>query len=596
MANWRPRSSEIVDHSEWGADDLPPIIKVFAQSRGFKNRNDFNNWLNPKLQDMKDPFLLKGMDKAVERLILAHKKNEVVALYGDFDLDGTSALALLDKAFSSFGFKDLIVYQPSRLAEGYGFHVHAVEALKEKGVKLIVTADVGTTALAAANRCVELEIDLIITDHHLPLNDLPKTYSFINPNQEECTSGLGHLCGVGVAFFLVWALRRTLINEKIISEAQLDMRELLDCFVIGTLTDMVPLIAENRVLVKHGLHRLANTSRWGLRLLLDELNLWGRELSSQDVAIRFAPKLNALSRMELGLKPLDIFTAKTMEDAEVLVSKVLKQNEMRVQLQSEAELFAKEKAQSWDKEPFIFVCSNEFHRGVIGLVATRLCQVFQKPSFVGSISDEGIVVASARAPSGESSVNLVKVLEYASLYLHRFGGHASAAGFEFQFEQFDNIVQNFKDYFLDSGKEEIKHEITYDMQVQISDINPTLMKWLDSIGPFGQSFENPLLFFPEVTISSLRKLKGGHIRLTLKGIDSSVEGLLFSPSDKQKDALECATVVDILAEPQWNYFQNQKSVQLLIKEIRVPSFQGDYLNAAEEKEVLYEKEQFQEIK
>jgi single-stranded-DNA-specific exonuclease len=585
-----------VDHSDWGADILPPIIRAFAQARGFKNQENFNAWLNPKLQDLKDPYLLKGMEQAVERLLQAHKNNEIVALYGDFDLDGTSALALLDRAFSIFGFKDFIVYQPSRLAEGYGFHVHAVDSLKEKGVKLIVTADVGTTALAAANRCAELDIDLIITDHHLPLQELPKSYSFINPNQEDCTSGLGHLCGVGVAFFLVWAVRRVFITEKIIAESQLDMRELLDCFVIGTLTDMVPLVAENRVLVKHGLHRLANTSRWGLRLLLDELNLWGRELSSQDVAIRFAPKLNALSRMELGLKPLDIFTAKTMEEAEALVSKVLQQNEMRVQLQSEAEVLAKEEALKWENDSFIFVCSTEFHRGVIGLVATRLSQIFQKPCFVGSISDEGIVVASARAPSGVGSVNLVRVLEYAALYLHRFGGHTSAAGFEFQIEQFESIVKNFREYFLDSSKDENEHEVTYDVKVNLAEVDIPLMKWLDSIGPFGQAFETPLLFFPEVNVASVRKLKGGHIRLSLRSVNSSIDGLLFSPSDRQIDALQSNSVIDILAEPQWNYYQNQKSVQLLIKEIRRPKFQSTQLNEAEEKEVPNEEDQPQEAK
>jgi single-stranded-DNA-specific exonuclease len=590
-----------VDQDQWGeVSELPPLIKTFAQARGFNSCEAFNAWLNPKLQDLKDPFLLKGMKKAVERLLQAYKNNEIVALYGDFDLDGTSALALLDRAFAIFGFKNFIVYQPSRLAEGYGFHIHAVEALKEQGVQLIVTVDVGTTALAAAKKCADLGIDLIITDHHLALKELPQTFSFINPNQEECTAGLGHLCGVGVAFYLVWALRRVLIQEKCITESQLDMRELLDCFVIGTLTDMVPLIAENRVLVKHGLHRLAQTPSWGLRLLLDELNLWGRDLSSQDVAIRFAPKLNALSRMELGLKPLDIFTAKTMEEAEALISKVLQQNEMRVQLQSEAEVLAKVEAQNWENEPFIFVCSKEFHRGVIGLVATRLCQLFQKPCFVGAISDEGIVVSSARAPSGVGSVNLVKVLEYASLYLHRFGGHTAAAGFEFQYDQFDSIVQNFKDYFLNLNNEESVHEVIYDIQLQLSDVNLHLMKWLDSIGPFGQAFENPLFYFPEVNISNIKKLKGGHFRISLKSGHTCVDGLLFSPSDKQIDALQSNSVIDILAEPQWNYYQNQKTVQLLIKELKRPTFKQSEIRdieikEVEEKEVLDEKEQLKAI-
>jgi single-stranded-DNA-specific exonuclease len=564
VGNWIPRIS--VKWEE--ATELPPVIKAFAEARGFKSQNEFNAWLNPKLQDLRDPFLLKGMSTAVERLLSAFKNNETVALYGDFDLDGTSALALLERAFSVFGFKNLIVYQPSRLSEGYGFHVHAVEQLKEKGVQLIVTADVGTTALPAANKCSELNIDLIITDHHLPLQQLPSSHSFINPNQEDCTSGLGHLCGVGVAFYLVWALRRKLVNENLIAETQLDIRELLDCFVIGTLTDMVPLVSENRVLVKHGLLRLAQTNRWGLRLLLDELNLTGRDLSSQDVAIRFAPKLNALSRMELGIRPLDLFTAKTMEDAEVLISKVIEQNQMRVQLQADAESVAKNEAQKWENEVFIFVCSKDFHRGIIGLVATRLSQIYQKPCFVGSISDEGIVVASARAPSGVGSVNLVQVLEYAALYLHRFGGHASAAGFEFQIEQFEAIIKHFKEYFLDQNKSEGDPDVTYDIGLKINEINPQLMSWFDRIGPFGQSFENPLLFLSGLKVLNIKNLKGGHYRINLTDGNTKIEALLFSPSDSQINTLQNNFEIDILAEPQWNYYQNQKRVQILVKELR----------------------------
>lgn len=574
---WRSRLQNKVVDFPW-ANDFPSLVKSLALARGFTSLEQLQSWINPRLQDLKDPNLLKGIDPAVLRLVQAFINQESVALYGDFDLDGTSALALLEKAFKSFGFKNLFVYQPSRLSEGYGFHVHAVESLKEKGVSLILTADVGITSIAAAHKCKELEVDLIVTDHHLPLQELPIALSIINPNQTECTSGLGHLCGVGVAFYVVWALRRKLIQENLITETALDLKDLLDCFVIGTLTDMVPLVAENRVLVKHGLNKLAQTSRVGIQLLLEELKLWGRELSSQDVAIRFAPKLNALSRMELNIRPLDLFTVDNIHDAESLVSKVMKQNEMRVSLQAEAEQLALKEAQKWIDEPFVFICHESFHRGVIGLVATRLAQAFQKPAFVGSIGPgEGIVVASCRAPN-EGSWNLVSALEYASLYLHRFGGHAHAAGFEFQIDQFGQITQLLKNYFLDLKNKELVSEVYYDAAIQIADINAKSMQWLQAMGPYGQGFEVPLFYFNQVQVVNTRNLKGGHVRISLKDSETSatIEALLFSPTQEQLEVLKNAPVLDILAEPQWNYFQSQKTVQLLVKEIRTIQLEQYY--------------------
>ncbi len=572
---WRSRQSQNLSGAENQDQEsffqIPEIVKSLALSRGFKNKDQVQNWVNPKLQDLRDPQLLNGIDKAVDRLTLALKNQETIALYGDFDLDGTSALALLEKAFRAMGYLNLNIYQPTRLTEGYGFHVHAVESLKKLGVSVIVTADVGITSIPAANKCKALNIDLILTDHHLPLQELPEAYCIINPNQTECSSQLGHLCGVGVAFYLVWALRRKLITEKLLTESQLNLKDLLDCFVIGTLTDMVPLIDENRVLVKHGLNQLSHTKHIGIRLLLEKLNLWGRELSSQDVAIRFAPKLNALSRMELDIRPLDLFTVKTEEEAERLVTKVMAQNEMRVSLQAEAEAFALAEAQKWVNEPFTFICHESFHRGVIGLVATKLAQVFKKPSFVGSIGEggEGIVVGSCRAPN-ESTCNLVLALEYANSYLHRFGGHAHAAGFEFHIDQKDLISEKFKNYFMDSEKQKIASEIWFDGYLELSEINNSAMQWLQAMGPFGQGFESPLFCFEKIEVFQIKNLKGGHKRLTLKDrtTENKIDGLLFSPTEEQLKMVQEKQIISLLAEPQWNYFQMKKSVQLLIKEIK----------------------------
>ncbi len=562
---WKPRGS-VVDTSGWD-QQVPEKIRELASRRGLALWEHFQSWTQPRLSNLKDPQKLLGMDVAIERLVQAHENQEKVALYGDFDLDGTSALALLETAFSKLGFKNLILYQPSRLTEGYGFHVHAVESLKERGVTLIITADVGITAIAAAHKCRELGIDLIITDHHLPTAEKPDALAVINPNQGTCPSELGHLSGVGVAFYLSWALRRRLVQLGKVGELELELKELLDCFVIGTLTDMVPIREENRVLVKHGLLQLAKTKRPGIRFLLEELDLVGRDLTSQDVAIRFAPKLNALSRMEKNIRPLDLFMVQSEIEARDLMGQVLQQNDLRVTLQAEAEQLALAMAKDWADKPFVFISDSSFHKGIIGLVATRLSQVCQKPAFVGSISEEGIVVASARAPQSWGG-NLVKVLESAALYLHRFGGHSNAAGFEYSLIQVPEIVSSFEGFFKNSDGSSEKDPILYDVDLTLSEITPGFMSWVDMLGPFGQTFEVPIFKISGVEVLSKKELRGGHRRLEISWNGITREALLFSPTEVQLLTLGTHRLIDVLAEIQWNYFQNRKRLQLLIKDMR----------------------------
>lgn len=566
MEEWKSRCQTYEKQEGWD-EQIPEKIRELAQVRGLDGKS-FQAWTQPRLADLRDPSLLLNMELAVERLAMAHERKEKICLYGDFDLDGTSALALLRTAFQKLGYFDFVLYQPSRLLEGYGFHVKAVESLHLQGVSVIVTADVGITALEAAKTCQSLGIDLIITDHHLPAAEKPKAYALINPNQGNCLSGLSHLSGVGVAFYLVWALRRKLIQMEKVSESSLDLKELLDCFVIGTLTDMVPLKDENRVLVKHGLLQLAKTKRPGIRLLLEELGLWGKALTGQDVAIRFAPKLNALSRMELNLRPLDLFIVDNEAEAKNLISQVLSQNNMRVTLQATAEQLAITMAEAWSDKPFVFISHSHFHKGVVGLVATRLCQLYKKPAFVGSESEDGIVVGSARAPQHWNG-NLVEALTSATSYLHRFGGHAQASGFEYSLSQKDTIAKILEDYFALSHSIDVDSSPHYyDVDLNLEQVTPALMSWIDHLGPFGQSFEVPLFKIEDVNILSVKELRGGHRKLEIAWKGLKQEALIFGPTEEQLSCLEAHFFVDVLVEMQWNYFKSRKQIQLLVKALR----------------------------
>ena len=564
MAIWKDKSKNTsVSDSQ---KPYPELIGKLLSSRGYDD-SQIDSILNPKLSLLKDPSILLGMDKAVERIKQAYFKNEKICIYADFDLDGTSGLAILKQALENLGFKDVSYYQPKRLSEGYGFHAHAVEELKTIGIDLIITVDVGITSHKAFEKARELNIDVILTDHHLPSDTLPDAYCVVNPNQKMCTSELGYLCGAGVAFYLARALKRAFSEDPQLPKKEWDLKELLDLFCIATLTDMVPLIEDNRVLVKHGMVVLQNTQRPGLQALLEALELSGRSLSSQDVSIKFAPKLNALSRMESNTLPIHIYLEENLTQARSMVDQILKNNQTRQSLQSDAEGKAMELLKGWDKEDFIFVSSEDFHRGIIGLIATKLSQEFNRPAFVGSQNSEGMIVGSGRLPVGHES-SLVDALGFAKDALNRFGGHSAAAGFELLSTNKDLLVSGLEKFYRQLKLEKREVEIDFDVTAQLSDVNSHFMKWYDHIGPYGVGFTTPLFRFNNLALKKLTELKGGHLKVQFLDQNNTMDALLFSPSSAQKEVLELGKTYDVLGEIQWNYFRNKQSVQILIKDLR----------------------------
>ncbi|MGZ3799269.1 MAG: single-stranded-DNA-specific exonuclease RecJ [Bdellovibrio sp.] len=568
---WKPR--ELLEEASVPSKvegQWPSLIGKILAARGFSELSQVEKLLFPKLADLKDPLTLKGMSQALERLGQAYLNKEKICIYADFDLDGTSGLALLKTGMVAIGFPEVLHYQPKRLSEGYGFHAAAVDELQKQGVSLIITVDVGITAHPAVDRANELGIDVILTDHHLPAETIPQAYVVINPNQGDCPSELGYLCGAGVAFYLLRGLKRYFQDHPQLPKNNWDLKEVLDYFTIGTLTDMVPLVDDNRVLVKHGLLKLAETSKAGLRALLEELDLVNRPLTSQDVAIRFAPKLNALSRMESGILPIDIFLLEDSAQARAMVRQVMKNNSTRVQLQNDAEIEAQELLQEWPHKDFVFVASKNFHRGVVGLIATKLTQVYNKPAFVGSLGEDGIIVGSARLPQGQEAC-LVEAMSSAQEFLSRFGGHSAAAGFEIAENKIPSFVDKLSLHFSDLREKPKPLEIFYDVDARLVEVSDTLMKWYDFVGPFGTGFSIPLILFSNVQVLSKRDLKGGHLRLKIADPEGkfSSEALLFTPTPRQLACLqEVPGYYDVLGELQWNYFAGQKSTQVLIRDLR----------------------------
>jgi single-stranded-DNA-specific exonuclease len=574
--SWKAREiPELVVNQLRGDLALPDYVLSLLASRGWNNLAEVQAFMHPKLSELRDPMSMIGMLEASDRFVQAFQNNEKICVYADFDLDGTSGLALMLQGLKNLGFKDVVYAQPKRLSEGYGFHSHIVEELKTQGVSLIVTVDVGITAYEACDRAKQLGIDVIITDHHQVGKTLPEALTVVNPNRPDCTSALGYLSGAGVAFYLLRALKRRLFDQKLGTSEALDLKELLDCFTIATLTDMVPLVGDNRALVKAGLAQISQTKRPGLRALLKHLNLEGRPLSAQDVAIRFAPKLNALSRMESGLFPIEIYLVDDEKRAWEMVDNILENNSNRVQLQAAGEQEAMELLKEWPHKNFVFICSDFFHRGVVGLIATKVSQSAGCPAFIGSLDEQGIVTGSARLPNGHEG-SVLGALKAVAHLMNRCGGHEAAAGFEFKMEQKEAIITEMARHFSLQA-EQAAQSLEFDLSIPASQVGESLMKWFEHLGPFGSGFPVPICEITGFKLVDAYDLKGGHLKLKLECDQTGkrVNGLAFS-SPIRAESLKSRVGESLLiyGEIQWNYFAGQKSVQILMKDFKTAKSSG----------------------
>ncbi len=566
---WAPRESQ----AELLVKGFDGVVTQFLAARGFKDSESVHAFLFYNLKNLKDPLTLLGMEKALQRLTLAKQNQEAICIYGDFDMDGTPALALMYRGLRGLGFKNIFYCQPDRHTDGYGFHFHlALKFIEQNNVKVFITVDVGITDVESVEKVQALGVDVILTDHHQVLDQTPQAYCIVNPNQPNCTSGLGFLCGTGVGFYLIMALRRHLKQQNLL-ENEFDIKSLLDCFAIGTVADLVPIVEENRILVKHGLKVLEKTSMPGIRLLLDALKMNDKMLRAQDVAIRFVPKLNSLTRLDVELKPIDIFMVEDPAKAALMVQTVLKNNEHRVALLGEAEELLEAmvvqkqlNSESTSTEPnVLFFWSEHFHKGLVGLLATQLVNRFQRPAFVGALTKKGVIVGSARAPNG-SSVSVLKALQASSKCLNKFGGHPAAAGFELNPEKASDFESSLAQALHQTADVEMSQ--IYDLQLDFHGIQSFMKSW-DDLEPFGQHFPTPVFRVDGLKAQKVTTMKQAHLKTSFADPRGFLmECVWFFPPDLEffKDAGK--KTFSILCEPQWNEFMGSRRIQLLLKDIK----------------------------
>jgi single-stranded-DNA-specific exonuclease len=507
---------------------LPPVLARLLAQRGISTVEQARNFLNPTLADLHSPYLMNGMREAVDRLSLAIENREHVLIYGDYDVDGTMATVILKTVIELLG-GTCDFHVPHRLLEGYGMRDEVIERAAEQGIKLIISVDTGIRAFAAAETAKRLGLDLIVTDHHLPHDrGNPEALAVLNPNQQSCPYPTKGLCGAGVAFKVAQALLEKNGRERLIPS-------FLKVVAIATIADSVPLTGENRVFVRLGLEGLRNPVNPGLRELLQicELN-HGRALTSTEIAFRIAPRMNAAGRMDVAKDVIELFSVKDKVRAKELAEKLNGLNIQRQQEELRISEAIRTQIDGSDEMRGAFcmvVDGDQWHRGIIGICASRVVERYARPALV--ISRDG----EEAHGSGRSFANfhLLDALESCAELFTRFGGHAHAVGFALPSEKIAELRSRLDAYARERlTVADLEAVLEFDGELALDELTPAFWQALQQLQPFGMGNPEPVFVARDVRALESRLLKEKHLKLKLSRY---AEGQMSRSLSRAVDAL-----------------------------------------------------------
>ncbi|MBI5587742.1 MAG: single-stranded-DNA-specific exonuclease RecJ [Deltaproteobacteria bacterium] len=537
-----------------------PLTAQLLINRGLVDCDKAFSFLRPSLADLHDPFLLKDMDRAVERTVAAIGKREKIAVYGDYDVDGTTSTALMYLFFREIGV-DLSCYIPERITEGYGLNAGAVKLLASEGVKLVITVDCGSSnhdEIALANT---LGVDVIVSDHHELPEVPPPACAVLNPKQKGCAFPFKGLAGVGVAFNFLMALRSRLRETGMLASKEPNLKQYLDLVCIGTVADMVPLVDENRILVSHGLKELGKTKRPGLVALKESAGVKAGSIDADNIAFQIAPRINAAGRVERAMTALKLLISENPGEAAHLASILNRENTSRQKL--EEEIFREALEMLGDSpDRGIVLYSDGWHPGVIGIVASRLVERFSKPTVM--IAMDGTVgKGSAR---GVRSFDILDGLKSCSELLLRFGGHKAAAGLTINRENIERFKTGFFRYLNSSVTEDdLTPEILLDSVVSLEEVDGRLLDEIGSLAPFGASNREPLLCISGADIVTSEVVGNKHLRVMVRQNGCSRSGIGFGLARLHPMKGEGYSVV---FSPYVDEWQGTKNLKLRIKDVK----------------------------
>lgn len=489
-----------------------PAARVLA-ARGLNEPEAARHFLSPSFDELHDPLLMRDMPAALERLQRAIRSGERILVYGDYDVDGTSSVVLLTKAIEMTG-GSASFHVPHRLKDGYGMRSEVVESAAAAGVRLIVSVDTGIRAGEVVARANDLGIDVIVTDHHLPDRELPPALAVLNPNRPDCAYPEKNLCGAGVAFKLVQALIGT--QEWPVEKVRRVSESFLKLVAIATVADVVPLTGENRVIVKHGLEGLGDIRNPGLRALLDVSGfIAGRVPSARQVAFQIAPRLNAAGRMDTAQAVIEMFLTSDPGRARELAQRLHEQNCERQQVEAEIREIC-EQAEVDEASAALVYYAADWHRGVLGIVASRMVEQQHRPVFVLSRNpDDGLVQGSGRSIAG---FHLLEALESMSDLFVRFGGHQHAAGVTLAVERVEEFRCRLNSYAGSRlSAEDLRRELRIDGVLELPEIDDRSVAEVFGLAPFGHGNPAPLFAVLNVEVAGPPAAwKEKHLRVMLR--------------------------------------------------------------------------------
>lgn len=545
---------------------ISPVLSQLLIQRGLSSVEDARKFFHPNLKDLHDPFLLPDMDKAIKRIEKALGQKQRILIYGDYDVDGTTAVALVYKFLRKFT-TNLDYYIPDRYDEGYGISEQGIDYAEETGVKLIIALDCGIKANEKIDYAKSKGIDFIIGDHHMPDDVLPDAVAVIDAKRLDSTYPYEHLSGCGVGFKLVQALAQ---NNKIDFSEIID---LLDLVAVSVASDIVPITGENRILTYYGLKQINSNPSLGLKGIIDICGLTYKNITVNDIIFKIGPRINASGRMMKGKEAVDLLLSNTIEDAREKSMNIDHYNDDRRELDKritdEAMLFIDENVNMKEKKSLV-VYNETWHKGVIGIVASRLTEKYLRPAVVLTKS-QGLITGSARSVMG---FDVYKAIEACKDILENFGGHTYAAGLSLKEENLYEFKRRFEALSLEMiAPEMMRPQINVDAKLTFKDINSKFIEDLSSFAPFGPDNLNPIFVTGNVMDYGTSKLVGKdnvHLKLEIMDntISSPVNGIAFRQSDSY-EKVKGGIPFDICYTLEENTHNGKTNIQLYIKDIDV---------------------------
>ena len=532
------------------------LLATILSNRGIVKEDQIEKFLKPKRNDFYDPYGMPDMKITVERIIKAIENNEKTIIYGDYDVDGITSVTVLKSFLEERGL-EVGVYIPNRLDEGYGLNKNAVEKISQEGYTLMITVDCGISAIEEVKYASELGIETLITDHHEPGEKLPEALAVVDAKRKDNTYQCRNLAGVGVVFKLIQAISIRLgLEEK-------EYLKYLDIVCIGTISDIVPLTDENRVIVKLGLKLVQQTKNLGLRSILQATGY--NKIDSIAISFGVAPRINACGRMGHQEEALNLFLSKDINEVNELTQKLNAYNKERQEIEKNifADAVEQINANNLQEKNTIVLMGKNWHHGVIGIVSSKITEMYFKPSIL--LCEEGdIGKGSGRSIPG---FDLYEALTKCQKSVDRFGGHAMAIGITIKKDKLEELKNEFEEIAQENHIEEIVPILKIDSQINLDEINKEMVESLKELEPFGEENKTPLFLFKNLKIDSIRALtEGKHLKLTVKENKNIVNAIGFNIGELANE-YKIGDKVDIVGNLEINSFNGVDNIQINIKDI-----------------------------